>query len=182
MDYLEKARKNFLRKEENLSPYATKSKDAIRFRKEKEDMRSPFFHDIDRILHDLSYTRYQDKTQVFTNCENDHISKRMTHVQLVSKIARTIGRALNLNEDLIEAIALAHDIGHTPLGHAGEAMLNEICMKELGCSFAHNIEGVRYYMEIAKHGEDLRSHLNPQPKLKTQTSPCRPVDTSEMRC
>lgn len=159
MDYLEEARKNFLRKEENLSPYATKSEDAIRLVQEKEDMRSPFFHDIDRILHDLSYTRYQDKTQVFTNCENDHISKRMTHVQLVSKIARTIGRALNLNEDLIEAIALAHDIGHTPLGHAGEAMLNEICMEELGCSFAHNIEGVRYYMDIAKNGEGLNLSL-----------------------
>ena len=155
MNYIEEAKANFLKKEESLSPYARKSSEAIRLSFEEEDIRTPFFHDIDRIIHDLSYTRYLDKTQVFTHSENDHVSKRMTHVQLVSKIARTIGRSLSLNEDLIEAIALGHDIGHTPLGHSGEAMLDKICKEHLGCTFAHNVESVRYYMAIAKNGEGL---------------------------
>ena len=152
---LEKARNNFLNKENTLSNYATKSSKAIRIYNEDEDIRPPFFHDIDRIIHSLSYTRYLDKTQVFTRSSNDHISKRITHVQLVSKVARTIGRALGLNEDLIEAIALGHDIGHTPLGHAGEAILNKISQEELGEYFAHNIQSVRHYMEVEKDGNGL---------------------------
>ena len=159
MGSFEKAKENFLRKEKDLSPYATKSSDAVRFKEEKEDIRPPFFHDIDRIIHSLSYTRYLNKTQVYTLNSNDHVSRRITHVQLVSKIARTIGRALNLNEDLIEAIALGHDIGHTPLGHTGEAILNRLSLKELGEYFAHNIQGVRYYMEVAKDGEGLNLTL-----------------------
>lgn len=152
-------KENFLNKEKNLSKYATKSNDAIRFKEEEEDIRPPFFHDIDRIIHSFSYTRYLNKTQVYTLNSNDHVSRRITHVQLVSKIARTIGRAINLNEDLIEAIALGHDIGHTPLGHAGEAILNRLSLKELGEYFAHNIQGVRYYMYVAKDGEGLNLTL-----------------------
>lgn len=152
MDYIALAKKNFLKKESNLSPYATKSGDAIRLNDQQEDIRPPYFHDIDRIIHSMSYTRYANKTQVYSEFDNDHISSRMVHVQLVSKIARTIGRALNLNEDLIEAIALGHDIGHTPLGHSGEAMIAKICKQELDEDFAHNIQGVRYYMNIAKDG------------------------------
>ena len=153
MDALEKAKENFLLKEKNLSSYACLSSDAIRLKKDDDDIRPPFFHDIDRIIHSLSYTRYMDKTQVFTRSENDHISKRITHVQLVSKIARTIGRALSLNEDLIEAIALGHDIGHTPLGHEGEYYLNEISRRELGEYFAHNIQSVRHLMEVEHNGK-----------------------------
>ncbi len=159
MENFEKAKENFLSKEKNLSKYATKSSDAIRFKEENEDIRPPFFHDIDRIIHSLSYTRYLNKTQVYTLNSNDHVSTRITHVQLVSKIARTIGRALNLNEDLIEAIALGHDIGHTPLGHAGEAILNRLSIKELGEYFAHNIQGVRYYMNVATDGKGLNLTL-----------------------
>ena len=155
MDVLKKAKKNFLKKERGLSSYATKSKEAIRLKPFVEDIRPPFFHDIDRIIHSLSYTRYLNKTQVFSSSPNDHVSKRITHVQLVSKIARTIGRALNLNEDLIEAIALGHDIGHTPLGHAGEEMIANISRRELKEEFAHNIQSVRYYMAVANHGEGL---------------------------
>ena len=155
MNNIEKAKINFLKKEENLSEFATKSNDSIRLKVEEDDIRPAFFHDIDRIIHSLSYTRYMDKTQVFVRSENDHISKRITHVQLVSKIARTIGRALNLNEDLIEAIALGHDIGHTPLGHEGEAMLNEISLRELGEYFSHNIQSVRHLMEVDSNGEGL---------------------------
>lgn len=151
----EKAKKNFLNKEKYLSKYATKSGDAVRMNIEKEDIRPPYFHDIDRIIHSLSYTRYLDKTQVFTKSDNDHISRRITHVQLVSKIARTIGRALNLNEDLIEAIALGHDIGHTPLGHAGEAILNEISLRELNQYFSHNIQSVRHLNYVENNGNGL---------------------------
>ena len=155
MDVISEAKKNFLLKESYLSKYATKSSDSIRMIPEENDIRPPFFHDIDRIIHSLSYTRYLDKTQVFSGMENDHLSKRITHVQLVSKIARTIGRAFNLNEDLIEAIALGHDIGHTPLGHEGEALLNEISLRELGEFFAHNIQSVRHLAFVEKNGEGL---------------------------
>ena len=143
-------KENFLKKENNLSKYACKSNNAIRLIEEDENLeiRPPFFHDIDRIIHALSYTRYLDKTQVFSKNTNDHISKRIVHVQLVSKIARTIGRALNLNEDLIEAISLGHDIGHTPIGHAGEKMLDNISRRELGMMFNHNIQSVRTYMNL----------------------------------
>lgn len=151
---LEHIKENFLNKEKYLSEYATKSSDAIRIREENfdNDIRPNFYHDIDRIIHSLSYTRYLDKTQVFSFKQNDHISKRIVHVQLVSKIARTIGRALNLNEDLIEAIALGHDIGHTPIGHTGEAILNDISLRETGTLFNHNIQSVRNYLVLEKKG------------------------------
>ena len=153
MKNIKQVRTNFLLHENNLSNYACKSLDAIRLNTIKDEFRTPFFRDIDRVIYSLSYTRYMDKTQVYSFKDNDHISKRMTHVQLVSKIARTICRALKLNEDLCEAIALAHDIGHTPLGHSGEAMLNEISMKELNEAFAHNIQGVRNLMYVDNLGE-----------------------------
>ncbi len=155
MNNLDKAKFNFLIKESTLSEYASLSADAIRLKEIDEDMRPAYFRDIDRIIHAYSYTRYLDKTQVFSFKHNDHISKRIVHVQLVSKIARTIGRALRLNEDLIEAIALGHDIGHTPLGHTGEKILNDISKRELNMSFAHNIQGVRYYMSVENRGEGI---------------------------
>ena len=151
-ELFDKVRENFLVKESYLSSYASLDKDAIREREEKEDIRPNYYHDIDRIIHSLSYTRYMDKTQVFSFKQNDHISKRIVHVQLVSKIARTIGRCLNLNEDLIEAIALGHDIGHTPIGHTGEAILNEISLRELGEMFNHNIQSVRNYLVLENKG------------------------------
>lgn len=137
---------NMLKKEDSLSKYATKSSSCIRILEETEDIRPAFFHDVDRVIHSMSYTRYIDKTQVFSFSDNDHISKRMVHVQLVSKIARTIGRMLNLNEDLIEAISLGHDIGHTPIGHVGEHILDDIAKRELNENFLHNIQSVRVYM------------------------------------
>lgn len=139
--------------ERNLSKYACKNSEAIRIKKEKNDIRPPFFRDIDRIIYSLSYTRYLDKTQVFSNSENTNISKRMTHVQLVSKIARTIGRALNLNEDLIEAAALGHDLGHVPYGHVGEAILNKISLENNEGYFNHNIQSVRTLMYIENKGQ-----------------------------
>ena len=150
-------REIFLVKEKHLSKHACLSSDAIYYKDEdlSSDFRPPFSHDIDRIIHALSYTRYMKKTQVFSYLDNDHVSKRIVHVQLVSKIARTIGRALSLNEDLIEAIALGHDIGHTPLGHEGEHILNRISLRELGLMFNHNINSVRTYVTLENYGKGL---------------------------
>ena len=126
----EQIKEEFLAQEETLSKYACKSKDAILLRKDERlkdnESRTAFSKDTDRIIHSLSYTRYIDKTQVYSFVESDHITHRVLHVQLVSKIARTIGEILNLNLDLIEAIALGHDVGHTPFGHTGEKFLNDI--------------------------------------------------------
>ena len=144
--------KNMQRHNIGLSKYATKDEEAIRLNPEKEDVRSPFFHDIDRIIYSYAYVRYSDKTQVFSKKYNDHITKRMLHVQYVSKIARTIGRALGLNEDLIEAASLGHDLGHVPYGHFGESILNEISLKEHQGYFNHNVESVRLLMEIDNAG------------------------------
>jgi dGTPase len=149
----EEIKNNLLQKENNLSEYATKSSSAIRLKEDIEDIRPAFFRDVDRIIHSISFTRYMDKTQVFSFMENDHISKRIVHVQLVSKVARTIGRCLNLNEDLIEAIALGHDIGHTPIGHVGERILDEISKRELNSNFMHNVQSVRTYLDIDRYGK-----------------------------
>ena len=105
--------------------------------------RPNFAHDIDRIIHCPYYNRYSDKTQVFSLVKNDDITRRSLHVQLVSRIARTIGGALNLNLDLIEAIALGHDMGHTPFAHSGEVYLDELYHKHAGRRFSHSIHSVR---------------------------------------
>ena len=139
--------------EDSLSKYATKSCDAIRLIDEEQDFRSPFSRDADRIINFASFTRYMNKTQVFSFKNNDNIQTRLVHVLLVSRISRTIGRALNLNEDLIEAIALSHDIGHVPLGHVGEKILNKISIRELNETFLHNIEGVRNYLVLERDGQ-----------------------------
>lgn len=146
---------NMYNHENNLSKFARLSKNAIRLKQEESDIRPAYFRDIDRIIYSLSYTRYIDKTQVFSLKENDHISKRIIHVQFVSKIAKTIGRALGLNEDLIEAIALGHDLGHVPFGHVGEKILNDISLKYDNTYFNHNAQSVRELMSLEKNGQGL---------------------------
>ena len=182
----EQIKKDILTQEESLSKYACKSKDAILLRKDERlkenESRTAFSKDTDRIIHSMNYTRYIDKTQVYSFIENDHITHRVLHVQLVSKIARTIGRILNLNLDLIEAIALGHDVGHTPFGHTGESFLNNICIKENIGYFRHNAQSVRALKDIegvnitlqtldgilAHNGEMLQSEYRPQEKTKEQ--------------
>ena len=150
--------KGLLERQENemLSPLAVRNADGIR-RMPDERMesgyRQAFSVDVDRILHSLAYARYIDKTQVFYLVKNDHITHRVLHVQLVSKIARTIGRFLNLNEDLIEAIALGHDIGHTPFGHDGENFLSEICRNHGIGYFHHNLQSVHFLEKVERKGE-----------------------------
>lgn len=143
---------NMLNHNKYLSKYATLDSEAIYLRDVSNDFRTPFFRDIDRIIYTLAFTRYSDKTQVFSFKSNDHLTKRMIHVQYVSKIARTIGRALALNEDLIEASALGHDLGHTPFGHVGEEILNKISLDCGEGYFNHNIHSVRLLMDIENYG------------------------------
>jgi dGTPase len=139
----------------SLCQYAAKNSAADRRRPDKEDIRRPYFHDGDRIMHSGAYARYIDKTQVFYLIKNDHITHRVLHVQLVSKIARMIGRGLLLNEDLIEAIALGHDIGHVPYGHDGEQYLSRACKRHGLGGFRHNVQSVRALDKI----EDLNLTL-----------------------
>ena len=149
----EEIKQNVLLKNSILSPYACRDNEAYRFSEILDnDIRAPFYRDTDRIVYSLSYTRYMDKTQVFSLNDNDNITKRMTHVQMVSRIARNIGRALKLNEDLIEAAALGHDLGHVPFGHAGERILNEISLEVGEGYFNHNIQSVRTLMVLENNG------------------------------
>ncbi len=114
----------------------------------ENEWRSAYIRDVDKIMHSPYYNRYTDKTQVFSFYKNDDITRRALHVQLVSRIARTIGSALNLNINLIEAIALGHDIGHTPFGHAGERFLSEVYHAETGRYFNHNVHSLRVLDKI----------------------------------
>jgi len=111
-------------------------------------LRPPYYRDADRILHSKSFARYIDKTQVLFLVDNDHITHRVLHVQLVSKISRTIGKALRLNEDLLEAIALGHDIGHVPYGHRGETILSNIGKEYDLPDFKHNVQSVHFLDDI----------------------------------
>lgn len=141
------------REVEYLSPYAALSKDS-RGRRVKEqqcDIRPVFQRDRDRILHCKAFRRLKQKTQVFLLPNGDHYRTRLTHTLEVSQNARTIAKALRLNEDLTEAIALGHDLGHTPFGHAGERALNDV--NPFG--FRHNIQSVRIVERLEKGGEGL---------------------------
>ena len=142
------------------SPFACRDEEAVR-RDPGHDrataLRPPFVRDADKILHCPFYNRYADKTQVFSFYKNDDITRRGLHVQLVSRIARTLGRALGLNLELIEAIALGHDIGHTPFGHAGEAILDELLSARTGRRFSHNIHSVRVLDGIFPYNVTLQT-------------------------
>lgn len=136
-----------------LSPAATLSADGIRRHPEKQAAyRQNFALDADRILHSRAYSRYIDKTQVFSLVSNDHITHRVLHVQLVSRVARTIGRFLGLNEDLLEAISLGHDIGHPPFGHDGERILSDLCRQHGLPPFQHNLQSVRFLDTLERQG------------------------------
>lgn len=119
--------------------------------------RPPYIRDVEKIMNIPYYNRYADKTQVFSLCKNDDISRRAYHVQLVSRIARDIGRLLDLDLDLIEAIALGHDIGHTPFGHAGERVLNQLYHERTGRYFNHNVHSVRVLDKIFKLNLSLQT-------------------------
>ena len=139
-------------KEEFLSNYATLSKHAERKVKEPlSSIRKEFQRDRDRIIHTNSFRRLKHKSQVFVAPVGDHFTTRLTHVIEVSQVGRSIARALNLNEDLVEAIALGHDLGHTPFGHIGESMLNKLLSK----GFHHSKQSVRLVTKLEKNGKGL---------------------------
>lgn len=140
-------RENFEKREEDwLSPYAAKSNSTLgrKVHEKPCDVRTAFQRDRDRIIHSKAFRRLKHKTQVFIAPEGDHFRTRLTHTLEVSQIARTAARALRLNEDLAEAIALGHDLGHTPFGHAGETALNQVHPGR----FKHNIQSLRVVDEI----------------------------------
>ncbi len=138
---------------ENLSPRAVLSQwTKGREKPEEEDyIRTPFQRDRDRIIHCRSFRRLMHKTQVFFSPQDDHYRTRLTHTLEVAQIARTIARALRLNEDLTEAISLGHDLGHTPFGHAGERALNEVCPQ----GYRHYQQSVRVVEKLEKGGQGL---------------------------
>jgi dGTPase len=181
-DILKEIEANSKKRENLLSEYATKNSEFKRRKGDKPEepaIRPPFYRDADRILHSKSFSRYIDKTQVFFLVDNDHITHRVLHVQLVSKIARAIGKALRLNEDLLEAISLGHDIGHVPYGHQGETILSNICEKNKLAKFKHNVQSVQFLNKVENkdltiqvldgilchNGEVLKNGLKPDRKL-----------------
>lgn len=146
----------------NLARAAALSSGAVRRRPDTvadTGFRLNYSVDADRILHSLAFTRYIDKTQVFSMMDNEHITHRVLHVQLVSKIARTIGAFLGLNLDLLEAIALAHDIGHAPFGHDGERFLSAKCEEHGLGFFQHNLQGVHFLENVEAGGRGLNLSL-----------------------
>ncbi len=158
--YLEEINRRY---DENLSPYACKNADAVQPRERRfACIRPPYSYDVDCILHNPFYNRYADKTQVFSFYRNDDLTRRALHVQFVSKIARTIGRALKLNLDLIEAISLGHDMGHTPFGHRGEKMLSDCYARETGKTgkpryFNHNVHSAKIFRNLLKENMSLQT-------------------------
>ncbi len=138
---------------ETLSPYATLNENSRGREKDEPqcDIRPLFQRDRDRILHSKAFRRLKNKTQVFLTPQGDHYRTRLSHTLEVSQNARTIAKALRLNEDLVEAIALGHDLGHTPFGHAGEAQLNEMC----STGFVHSEQSVRIVEKLEKGGQGL---------------------------
>ncbi|MBO5927436.1 MAG: deoxyguanosinetriphosphate triphosphohydrolase [Clostridia bacterium] len=136
-----------------LSPYATLSSKTVGRLKFEEPcpMRTEFQRDRDRIIHSKSFRRLKNKTQVFFSPEGDHYRTRLTHTLTVSQIARSIARALSLNEDLVEAIALGHDLGHTPFGHSGERILNRLNPD----GFKHNVQSGRVVDVLEREGKGL---------------------------
>ena len=160
------------RESEYLSPYASLSRDSKGRDVEEEqcDIRPVYQRDRDRILHSKSFRRLKDKTQVFLTPEGDHYRTRLTHTLEVSQNARTIAKALRMNEDLVEAIALGHDLGHTPFGHAGERALDRVCPM----GFAHNEQSVRVVEVLEKDGKGLNLTVEVRDGIMNHQTSCMP--------
>lgn len=172
------------RERESLSPYAALASGTKgRRHPEKEcDFRTAFQRDRDKIIHSKAFRRLKHKTQVFISPIEDHYRTRLTHTLEVAQIARTVARALRLNEDLTEAIALGHDLGHTPFGHAGEYVLDDILKTNYGRRFLHNEQSVRVVEVIENDGEGLnlcwevidgiRNHTPDDPRRRSRDRSC----------
>ena len=169
--------------EDALSPYATRHSQAIFEAPDEVDadtdlVRPAFVRDVDRILNNAFYNRCMDKTQVFPFYKNDDLTRRSFHLQLVSQTARKIGTALRLNTALIEAIALGHDLGHTPFGHSGEYILNDLSLEHTGRCFNHNVHSVRLLRTVARRNLSLQTlngmlcHCGEKAFLEYRPEPC----------
>lgn len=148
------------REEHWINPCAFRNEDVVRRHPDHDKpllWRPAFVCDTEKIMHNTYYNRYSDKTQVFSLYQNDDITRRGFHVQLVSRIARNIGAALNLNLDLIEAISLGHDLGHTPFGHDGERFLSELFYEHTGRYFNHNVHSVRILDSLIQRNISLQT-------------------------
>lgn len=158
---------------ETLSPFASCSADSRGrdFEEPQCDIRPVYQRDRDRILHSKSFRRLKDKTQVFLSPEGDHYRTRLTHTLEVSQNARTIAKALRLNEDLVEAIALGHDLGHTPFGHAGERALDRVCPY----GFRHNEQSVRVVEVLEKDGRGLNLTKEVRDGILNHKTSCMPA-------
>lgn len=169
-EYIEKL------EEQNLSVYAAKSYQTAgrEHSEEKCTIRTEFQRDRDRITHSKSFRRLMHKTQVFISPEGDHYRTRLTHTLEVTQIARTIARALKLNEDLTEAISLGHDLGHTPFGHIGEEILSSILERTIGETFEHNEQSVRVVNRLEKNGEGLNLTYEVVDGILNHRSKCHP--------
>jgi dGTPase len=144
------------REERDLSPLATRSYPADRLEPEPDcGLRTPFQRDRDRIVHSKAFRRLKHKTQVFVAPSGDHYRTRLTHTLEVTQISRTVARALRLNEDLVEAIGLGHDLGHPPFGHIGEDVLDQCLTDRFGASFKHNEQSLRVVDTLERDGRGL---------------------------
>ena len=159
--------------EQTLSPYATLSKNSRGRAREIEpcEIRTCFMRDRDRILHCKAFRRLKHKTQVFLAPLGDHYRTRLTHTLEVSQIARTIARAMGLNEDLTEAIALGHDLGHTPFGHTGEGVLDRL----VPGGFSHNEEGLRVVDKLENDGQGLNLTFEVRDGIVNHPKKCHPA-------
>jgi len=159
-----------------LGPRAARADEAVRERPEPPDpLRSAFQRDRDRILHTKSFRRLKHKTQVFIAPEGDHYRTRLTHTLEVSAVARTVARALQLDEDLVEAIAMGHDLGHAPFGHAGEAALDEVLHDRFERRFRHNEQSVRVVEVLERDGQGLNLTREVRDGIRHHTGPGTPA-------
>ena len=162
--------------EASLSPLAARSYPARRAVAEEDSpLRTPFQRDRDRILHSKAFRRLKHKTQVFISPEGDHYRTRLTHTLEATGIARTVARALALNEDLAEAIALGHDLGHPPFGHIGEAVLDRCLRERYGIGFHHNRHSLRVVERIERDGQGLNLTEQVRDGILRHTGPESPV-------
>jgi len=165
-----------LAREPPLGPRAARAERARRRRPEEPDaLRTAFQRDRDRILHTTAFRRLKHKTQVFVAPAGDHYRTRLTHTLEVSAVARTVARALALNEDLVEAIAMGHDLGHAPFGHAGEAALDELLREDHGRRFEHNVQSLRVVDELERGGRGLNLTDEVRDGILHHTGPGRPA-------
>jgi dGTPase len=162
-------------REPPLGPRAARAADAVRDRPEEPDpLRTAFQRDRDRILHTTSFRRLKHKTQVFVAPAGDHYRTRLTHTLEVSALSRTVARALELNEDLVEAVAMGHDLGHAPFGHAGEAALDDLLRERHGRRFEHNVQSLRLVERLERGGAGLNLTAEVRDGIRHHTGPGLP--------